>query len=146
MRHRIKSKKLGRSGAHRKAMLANMVSSLINEKRITTTLQKARLARSMAEKMVTIGRRGTLADRRRAIAILHQPDAVGVLFSDIVPRMEGRHGGYTRIYKLGRRSSDSSEMAILEWVEALGAQPATEKVEPEAAVEEAAPVADEAKA
>lgn len=126
-------------------MLANMVSSLIKEKRITTTVQKAKLARSMAEKMVTLGRRGTLADRRRAVSLLHQPDAVGVLFDEIVPRMEGRDGGYTRIYKLGRRRSDSSEMAVLEWVEALGAKPAAEvKEEPKVAEAPVVEVAEEA--
>jgi large subunit ribosomal protein L17 len=117
MRHRKSGNKLGRSGAHRRAMLAALVCGLIKEKRIKTTLPKARVTRSLAEKMVTLGRQGTLHARRQAIATLRQPDRVGILFDEIAPRFEGRNGGYTRIVKLGRRSSDGSEMAILEWVD-----------------------------
>jgi large subunit ribosomal protein L17 len=117
MRHRKSGNKLGRSGAHRRAMLAALVCGLIKEKRIKTTLPKARVTRSLAEKMVTLGRQGTLHARRQAIATLRQPDRVGILFDEIAPGFEGRNGGYTRIVKLGRRSSDGSEMAILEWVD-----------------------------
>ena len=116
MRHRVKKKKLGRSSAHQKELVASLVCNLIKERRIKTTLAKAKLARSFAEKMVTVARRDTVAARRRAMSSLRQKDAVGSLFSDIVPICVGREGGYTRIMKLGRRSSDSSEMAILEWV------------------------------
>ncbi len=116
MRHRAVRKKLGRSSSHRKALVAGLVCNLIKERRITTTVQKARIARSEAEKMVTIARRGTLSARRQAIAELRQPDAVAKLFSDIVPICEGRAGGYTRVLKLGRRGGDGSEMALLEWV------------------------------
>ena len=117
MRHRKSGNKLGRSGAHRRAMLAALVCGLIKEKRIKTTLPKARVTRSLAEKMVTLGRQGTLHARRQAIATLRQPDRVGILFDEIAPGFEGRNGGYTRIVNLGRRSSDGSEMAILEWVD-----------------------------
>lgn len=89
---------------------------LIDEKRIRTTLAKAKLARRTAEKMVTLGRAGTLHARRRAISILRSESAVAKLFSEVAPSFADRNGGYTRIVKLGRRSSDSSEMAILEWV------------------------------
>ena len=116
MRHRMKSVKLGRSSSHRKALVAGLVCNLIKERRITTTLPKARLARSAAEKMVTVARRDTLSARRHAIALLGQKEAVGLLFSDIVPICEGRAGGYTRVLKLGRRRSDGSEMALVEWV------------------------------
>ncbi len=116
MRHRAVRKKLGRSSSHRKALVAGLVCNLIKERRITTTVQKARIARSEAEKMVTIARRGTLSARRQAIAELRQHDAVATLFSDIVPICEGREGGYTRVLKLGRRGGDGSEMALLEWV------------------------------
>ncbi|MBT3193259.1 MAG: 50S ribosomal protein L17 [Verrucomicrobia bacterium] len=116
MRHRVKAKKLGRSSAHQKALVASLVCNLIKERRIKTTLAKAKLARSFAEKMVTVARRDTVAARRRAQSLLRQKDAVGSLFTDIVPICAGRAGGYTRIMKLGRRSSDSSEMAIIEWV------------------------------
>lgn len=116
MRHRRDCKKLGRSSAHRKALMASLVCNLIKENRIKTTLSKAKLARSLAEKMVTLGRKGTLSARRRALSILNQQEPVAKLFSEIVPQCEGRQGGYTRVLKLGRRRSDSSEMAILEWV------------------------------
>lgn len=121
MRHRVKSTKLGRTSAHRKALVAGLVCNLIKERRIKTTVAKAKLARSMAEKMVTVARRDTPTARRRAMSVLRQKDAVSSLFGDIVPICVGREGGYTRVLKLGRRSSDSSEMAILEWVGAAGA-------------------------
>jgi large subunit ribosomal protein L17 len=118
MRHRVKKIKLGRRGAHRDSMLANMVCSLIAERRIKTTLAKAKVARSLAEKMVTLGKKGTLAARRKAVSKLKQEAQVKVLFDEIAPGFASRAGGYTRITKLGPRMSDASEMAILEWVEA----------------------------
>jgi len=117
MRHLKRTAKLGRTGEHRNAMLANLVCSLIKHKRITTTLAKAKAARSVAEKMVTLGKRGSLHDRRLAAARLHQEDAVKILFSDIAPAHKDRHGGYTRIVKLGQRQGDAGHRAILEWVE-----------------------------
>ena len=126
MRHRKKTIKLGRTSTHRAAMLSNMVCSLINEKRITTTLPKARAARSIAEKMVTIGKKGDLHARRIAIARLHSVDSVQELFTNIAPAFTDRAGGYTRIIKKGKRSSDASEMAILEWVDITVAPKAEE--------------------
>lgn len=126
MRHRVHVAKLGRSAAHRSAMLANMVCSLIEEKRIITTLSKAKLVRQLAEKMVTLAKSGTLADRRAAIASLRRPDCVGTLFKDIAPVFKERAGGYTRIIKLNKLRADSSEMAILEWV----GIPAPDKTKP----------------
>lgn len=122
MRHRVSKIKLGRRGAHRDSMLANMVCSLINERRIKTTLAKAKVVAPMAEKMVTLGKKGTLAARRNAVSKLKQEASVKILFDDIAPGFTGRAGGYTRITKLGPRMSDASEMAIVEWVEA--AEPA----------------------
>jgi len=119
MRHRVKKVKLGRRGAHRDSMLANMVCSLINERRIKTTLSKAKVVAPMAEKMVTLGKKGTLAARRNAISKLKQEASVKTLFEEIAPGYASRAGGYTRITKLGPRMSDASEMAILEWVEAV---------------------------
>ena len=115
MRHQKQNVKLGRSASHRKALLSSLVCNLIKRRRITTTVQKAKLARIEAEKLVTLARKGTLHARRLAASRLRQPDAVSILFSDIVPLCEGRPGGYTRILKLGRRRSDGAEMAILEW-------------------------------
>lgn len=117
MRHRAKSTKLGRTSAHRTALMASLVCHLIQERRITTTLTKAKAARSLAERMVTLGKRGTLAARRQAISRLHRKERVATLFDQIAPAFADRAGGYTRILKLGRRASDSSEMAILEWVD-----------------------------
>src|SRR5512138_484716 len=117
MRHRKRTAKLGRTGEHRNAMLANLVCSLIKHKRVTTTLAKAKAARSVAEKMVTLGKSGTLHDRRLAAARLHQEDAVKILFKEIAPAAKERRGGYTRIVKLGQRQGDASQKAILEWVE-----------------------------
>ncbi len=101
-------------------MLANLVCSLILHKRITTTLAKARAARSVAEKMVTLGKSGTLHHRRLAAARLHQEEAVKILFKEIAPAQKTRAGGYTRIVKLAPRQGDASSQAILEWVD-LGA-------------------------
>ena len=123
MRHLKRTAKLGRTGQHRNAMLANLVCSLIKHKRVTTTLAKAKAARVVAEKMVTLGKRGTLHDRRLAAARLHQEDAVKILFGEIAPGQKERHGGYTRIVKLGQRQGDAGQRAILEWVD-LSAAPA----------------------
>ena len=116
MRHRKKTIKLGRTSAHRDVLLSGLVCNLIKAKRITTTLPKAKAARSLAERMVTLGKRNTLATRRRAASILRQPEAVAALFATVAPAFADRAGGYTRIMKLGTRPSDSSEMALLEWV------------------------------
>lgn len=118
MRHQRKTVKLGRSQAHRDALLANQVISLIEHSRIKTTLAKARAVRPFAEKLVTIGRKNTLHARRLALSyLLHNEDAVRALFEKVAPRTAGRQGGYTRIIKLGNRNSDASEMAFLEWVD-----------------------------
>jgi large subunit ribosomal protein L17 len=140
MRHLKRTAKLGRTGGHRNAMLANLVCSLIKHKRVTTSLAKAKAARSVAEKMVTLGKSGTLHDRRLAAARLHQEDAVKILFTEIAPAQKERHGGYTRIVKLGQRQGDAGQRAILEWVDidltaapAPEAQPAQEAKPAEAA-------------
>ena len=118
MRHQKKTVKLGRTAEHRKALLANQVCSLIEHSRIKTTLAKAKAVRPFAEKMLTLGKRGTLHDRRNAISYLHQPGLVKKLFEEIAPRSAHRAGGYTRIIKLGPRMSDSAPMAYIEWVDA----------------------------
>ena len=117
MRHLKRTAKLGRTGQHRNAMLANLVCSLIKHKRVTTTLAKAKAARSVAEKMVTLGKRGTIHDRRLAVARLHQEDVVKILFTEIAPAQKERRGGYTRIVKLHTRQGDAGQTAILEWVD-----------------------------
>ena len=118
MRHQKKTIKLGRTAAHRKALLANQVCSLIAHQRIKTTLAKAKAVRPLAEKMVTFGKNGSLHARRMALSMLRQKDAVKKLFDEIAPRSADRNGGYTRIVKLGQRRSDSASMAFIEWVDA----------------------------
>lgn len=118
MRHQKKTVKLGLTAAHRKSLLANQVCSLIEHQRIKTTLAKAKAVRPLAEKMVTLGKKGSLHARRTALAVLRQKDAVKKLFDDIAPRSSTRNGGYTRIIKLGQRKSDSAAVAFLEWVDA----------------------------
>ena len=117
MRHLKRTAKLGRTSEHRNAMLANLVCSLIEHKRVTTTLAKAKAARSVAEKMVTLGKSGTVHDRRLAVARLHQEAAAKILFKDIAPAFKDRKGGYTRIIKMNQRNGDAAQRAILEWVD-----------------------------
>ncbi|MBT3379878.1 MAG: 50S ribosomal protein L17 [Lentisphaerae bacterium] len=139
MRHRNFTFKIGRTSAHRKALLANAACSLIMEERIKTTVAKAKQIRRVAEKMITLGKRGSLHARRRAISILKQPGVVAHLFSEVAPRYADRPGGYTRILRLGQRRGDAAEMCLLEFVaEAMEAS-----VEPEASTDEAAPVAED---
>jgi large subunit ribosomal protein L17 len=130
MRHQKKRIKLGRKAEHRKALLANQVCSLIEHQRIKTTLAKAKVVRPLAERMVTLGKNGSIHARRSALATLRQKSAVKKLFDDIAPRSAERNGGYTRIVKLGQRKSDSAPMAFIEWVdmaEVVEKKPAEEK-------------------
>ncbi|MEP6603253.1 MAG: 50S ribosomal protein L17 [Spartobacteria bacterium] len=124
MRHQKKTVKLGRKSEHRNALLANQVCSLIEHERIKTTLAKAKAVRPLAERMVTLGKNGSLHARRTAMAVLRQKKAVKKLFDSIAPRSTDRNGGYTRIVKLGQRKSDSAHVAFLEWVDAA---PVTEE-------------------
>src|SRR5512143_3987930 len=110
MRHLKRTAKLGRTGEHRNAMLANLVCSLIKHKRVTTTLAKAKAARSVAEKLVTLGKKATTHERRLAAARLHQADAVSILFNEIAPAQKDRNGGYTRIVKMHQRQGDASQL------------------------------------
>jgi large subunit ribosomal protein L17 len=118
MRNRKKTVKLGRSSAHRRSLLANLTCSLIQHGKIRTTLGKAKALRPVAEKMVTLGKRGDLHARRQAIAFLRQKDAVKTLFEKVAIAAKDRQGGYCRIVKLGARVSDSAPMALIEWVDA----------------------------
>jgi large subunit ribosomal protein L17 len=121
MRHLKRTAKLGRTGEHRNAMLANLVCSLIKHKRVTTTLAKAKAARSVAEKIVTLGKKNTIHARRLVAARLHQEDATKILFNEIAPAQKDRNGGYTRIVKMHQRQGDASQLAILEWVDFISA-------------------------
>ncbi|NWK54433.1 50S ribosomal protein L17 [Verrucomicrobiaceae bacterium N1E253] len=117
MRHRKKTVKLQRDAAHRRSLLANLACSLIEHGRIKTTVAKAKALRPVAEKMVTLAKRGDVHARRQAIAFLRQKSAVKKLFTEIGPACEDRQGGYCRITKLGARMTDSAPMAYIEWTD-----------------------------
>ena len=114
MRHRWHGRKLGRTSKHRDAMTRNMVTSLIDEERVRTTLAKAKEVRRHAERVITVGKRGTLHARRRVASYLKTPEAVAKLMDAIAPRYVDRPGGYTRILRLPPRQGDAAPMAILE--------------------------------
>lgn len=109
-------RKLGRPTDHRKAMLRSQVTSLIKHGRIETTVNKAKETKRMADKMITLGKRGDLHAKRQVLAFIYDEDVVKKLFDEIAPEYADRNGGYTRVLKLGPRRGDSAEMAILELV------------------------------
>ncbi|OIO55391.1 MAG: 50S ribosomal protein L17 [Alphaproteobacteria bacterium CG_4_10_14_0_2_um_filter_63_37] len=117
MNHRNSGRKLGRTGSHRRAMMANMLSSLIEHEQIRTTLPKAKELRRFADTMMTLGKRGDLHARRQAIAKIRDQGAVAKLFEDLAKRSASRPGGYTRVLKAGIRPGDAAPMAIIEWVD-----------------------------
>jgi len=114
MRHRKHTFKINRTASHRRAMLANMACALIAEGQIRTTLVRAKELRRVVERMITLGKRGSLHARRQAIAFLRDPAVTRTLFAEIAPRFGDRAGGYTRIIKLGKRIGDAAEMCIIE--------------------------------
>ena len=111
------TRKLGRPTAHRKAMLRGMVTLLLENGQIETTLTRAKEVRSIAEKMITLGKKNTLASRRAALAYITKEDVVSKLFSEIAPKYENRQGGYTQIFKMGARRGDAAEMAIVKLID-----------------------------
>lgn len=117
MNHRIKTRKLGRNSAHRKALYRNLAIALIKNEFIRTTLPKSKEIRPFVEKIVTLAKNDTLANRRLAISILANEEAVSKLFSEISPRAKSRNGGYLRILKNGFRTGDKAPMAIIEFVD-----------------------------
>jgi len=135
MRHRRNTTKLKRTASHRRSLLANLTCSLIEHGRIKTTLGKAKALRPVAEKMITLAKRGDLHSRRLAIAFLQQKDAVKKLFEETAPAAKDRQGGYCRITKLGVRTSDAAPMAFIEWVDvaAVATEAASEPATAEAA-------------
>jgi len=122
MRHRSKTVKLQRDKPHRDSLLRNLASSLIEHRRITTTLAKAKALRPFAESLLTLGKKNDLHARRRVITILGSNQlaqrSAKILFEEIAPASATRQGGYCRIIKLGQRRSDSAPMALIEWVDA----------------------------
>ena len=117
MRHRKKISQLGRKTAHRKSMLANMASSLIEHKRINTTLSKAKVLKRFVEPLITKSKEDSTHNRRMTFKFLRSKSAVSTLFRDISPKVADRPGGYTRIIKLGNRLGDNAEMALIELVD-----------------------------
>ncbi|HXO88023.1 MAG TPA: 50S ribosomal protein L17 [Candidatus Acidoferrales bacterium] len=116
MRHLRSGSKLGKQPAHRRAVLRNLVTNLIEKERIHTTILRAKAARPIAEKMITLGKRDSLHARRQAAAFLMTPGATQKLFTDLAPRFAERPGGYTRIIRTGWRIGDGAELAILEFI------------------------------
>jgi large subunit ribosomal protein L17 len=116
MRHLVSGRKLGRNPAHRRATLRNLVTNLIEKERIQTTILRAKAARPLAERLITLGKRDTLHARRQAAAFLMTPGATQKLFTDLAPRFADRPGGYTRIVRTGWRIGDGAELAILEFI------------------------------
>ncbi len=126
MRHRLSGRKLNRTSSHRKAMFSNMAVALLTHEQITTTLPKAKELRGVAERMITLGKRGNLHARRQALSLLRDNETVKKLFSTLADRYKDRNGGYTRVLKSGHRYGDYAPMAIIELVdrdiEAKGAE------------------------
>ena len=132
MRHRNSGKRLGRNTSHRKAMLRNMVTSLLEHEKITTTDARAKELRPMAEKLITLAKRGDLHARRQATEVIRDRKTVAKLFERIAPRYADRPGGYTRIIKLGHRLGDNAALSLITLVEEACA-PKTKKKAPKAA-------------
>ncbi len=119
MRHGKAGSKLGRTSSHRKAMLRNMVTSFLKYEKVKTTDVKARELKKVAEKMVTLGKRGDLHARRQALAFVRDPEVVGKLFSELSERYRQRAGGYTRIIKMGYRTGDNAPLSSIEFIDTV---------------------------
>ncbi len=117
MRHSVKGRKLGRTASHRSALLNALTTSLLKHKRIKTTEAKAKEARTFVEKLITKAKKNDLHVRRQVMSLIHDKDVVNELFSEIIPKIGERPGGYTRVVKLGNRNGDAAAMAILELVD-----------------------------
>lgn len=147
MRHLVAHRKLGRTTPHRLALLKNMAQSLICHGRIETTLPKAKELRSVADRLVTLGKRGTLDARRRARRFVQDREALAKLFDELAPRFAARNGGYTRILKLNFRQGDQAPMALIEYVDNPAPQPkAKGKSKPAAEKKKEAPKSKKQKA
>ena len=142
------TRKLGRPTAHRTAMLRGMVTLLLENGQIETTLTRAKEVRSIAEKMITLGKKNTLASRRAALAYITKEDVVSKLFNEIAPKYANRQGGYTQIFKLGARRGDAAEMAIVKLIDdapVAEEKPAEAAPKKKATKKEAAPAVEESK-
>lgn len=122
MRHRVAGVRLGRSSSHRRALFRNLVTALLQHEVVRTTDAKAKELRRWADRMITLGKQGTLHARRRAAAVVGRRSVLKKLFDDIAPRYRERQGGYTRVVKLGRRHGDAAALSVVELVERAGAR------------------------
>ncbi|BCR04069.1 hypothetical protein DESUT3_11380 [Desulfuromonas versatilis] len=139
MRHNKTGRRLGRNSSHRAAMMRNMVTSLIEHEKITTTDARAKELRKVAEKMITLGKRGDMHSRRQALQVIRDRKVVGKLFEMVAPRYKDRPGGYTRIIKLGARAGDNAALSLIELVEEeFTAKPSKKAAAPKAAAKAAA--------
>ena len=129
------TRKLGRTTAHRNAMLRGMVTYLLENGSIETTLTRAKEVRSVAEKMITLGKKNTLASRRAALAYITKEDVVTKVFAELAPMYENRNGGYTQIFKLGPRRGDGAEMAIVKLIDYVKPEEAKKSAKKEKKVE-----------
>ncbi len=127
MRHLNSGRKLGRTASHRKAMLANLATSVLDKERVTTTLAKAKEVRGVVERLITYGKKGNLHGIRLAARSVKSKDVLKKLFDDIAPAYKEREGGYTRIIKLGERRGDNAELSIIELVGRAGDEPRRRK-------------------
>lgn len=147
MKHGIKQRKLNRTSAHRKAMFANMAAALVKHEQIVTTLPKAKELKPFVEKLITLGKKGGLANRRRAIGIMRDETQVAKLFDTLAPRYAKRSGGYTRVLKAGFRYGDAAPMAVIELVDrdvtAKGKDSGPVNVEGDGAIAETLEVGEE---
>jgi len=131
MRHKIKGRKFGREADHRKAMLKNLVISLLKHKRIETTVAKAKEMRGLTERVITYAKKGTLHHKRLAFSVLHDHKLVKTVFEEIAPKYTNRPGGYTRVIKTRFRRGDCAQMAIIELVEADAVKTETTNIKAE---------------
>jgi len=133
MRHKKRTVKLGRTSSHRRAMLRNMVTSLLKSERIETTVPKAREAARLADRMVTLAKKGTLHARRQALTFVMDREVVTKLFSDLAPRYADRNGGYTRVIRTSFRRGDGAELALVEMIGRIAPPPKAAKKKKEKA-------------
>jgi large subunit ribosomal protein L17 len=127
MRHRVRSRKLGRTSAHRKAMYRNMVTSLLDHERIQTTDAKAKEVRRLAERMITLGKRGGLHARRNALRVIRRREVAAKVFDELADRYRDRPGGYTRVVKLGPRAGDAAPLSVVELLQPTAARSSSKK-------------------
>jgi large subunit ribosomal protein L17 len=131
MRHRVAGKKLNRSPSHRRALFRNLVTALLQYEAVRTTDAKAKELKRWGDRMITLGKQGTLHARRRAASLVQSRTIVKKLFDELAPRYQARQGGYTRVVKLGTRAGDAAPISIVELVDRAGSEPEAGKKKPQ---------------